>query len=194
MIHKMRSSRPGHVQIVFELPSSIWANQIFLTGEFNEWDEHSLPMKQDRDGVWRKSLDLPSGRNYEFRYIIDGQWQIDFHADFFSSNIFVAQNSVINAELPNGTSQSTRQSGKQQLRQRAQELVKHSVSQQMGSSSNGKNWFPLSEVDAPKLQRFRTRPPLYFHYIILLSQPLHFGFILKRFQDRIEYTPNQTDR
>lgn len=161
MIHKMLSSRPGHVQIVFELPSSIWANRIFLTGEFNEWNEHNLPMKQDRDGVWRRSVDLPSGRSYEFRYIIDGQWQTNFHADGFSSNMFGAQNSVINTELPKGVSQNAMRTGQQQLRQRAQEIVKHSVSQQTDRSSSAKDatWFPMSEIDTPKLQRFRTRTP-----------------------------------
>ena len=37
MIHKYRSSLPGHVTVVFELPASVWAGRIYLTGDFNDW-------------------------------------------------------------------------------------------------------------------------------------------------------------
>lgn len=100
MVRKYRSPLPGHVRVVFELPSCIWADRIYLSGDFNDWREDDLPLRQDRNGVWQATLDLPLGRQYEFRYVIDGQWRTDSHADGFADNRYGSQNSVIIADLP----------------------------------------------------------------------------------------------
>lgn len=100
MIRKMRSPQPGHVRVTFELPSCVWADRIYLTGEFNNWSETDLPLHQDRNGVWQATLDLPLGKRYQFRYIIDGQWRSDSHADGHADNSFGSQNSLVVAELP----------------------------------------------------------------------------------------------
>lgn len=100
MIHKSRSPIPGHIRVVFELPSCVWADRIYLTGDFNNWNDRDLPLHQSRTGVWQATLDLPIGKQYEFRYVIDGQWRTDFHADGFTDNGYGSQNSVVVAELP----------------------------------------------------------------------------------------------
>ncbi|RIK55964.1 MAG: glycoside hydrolase family 13 [Chloroflexi bacterium] len=100
MIRKSRSPYPGHVRVTFELPSCVWADRIYLTGDFNNWSKSDLPLRQDRNGVWQAMLDLPMGRRYEFRYLIDGQWRTDSHADGYATNTYGSQNSVVIAELP----------------------------------------------------------------------------------------------
>ena len=95
MIRKYPSPVLGHVRIVFELPSSIWADRIYLTGDFNNWCENDIRFQQTRSAVWQATVDLPMGRHYEFRYLIDGQWYTDSHAD----NIIDSPNSVVVAEL-----------------------------------------------------------------------------------------------
>ena len=52
-----------------------------------------------RNAVWQATIDLPMGIHYEFRYIIDGQWHTDFHADGYADNSFGSYNSVVLAEL-----------------------------------------------------------------------------------------------
>ena len=99
MIHKARSSVSGHICLTFELPAPVWADQVFLVGEFNDWDERATPLAQTRGG-WQVTLDLLANRFYEFRYLIDGRWQTDYRADGLSSNGFGSQNSVVNAVLP----------------------------------------------------------------------------------------------
>ncbi len=86
MIYKIPTSQPGLVCVVFELPSCVWADRIVVSGTFNNWDERAVTMHQDRDGVWRARLELPIGQRYEFRYLIDGRWQTDYHADGFMDN------------------------------------------------------------------------------------------------------------
>ena len=100
MIYKIPSPLTGHVRIVFELPSCLWADRIFLVGDFNQWQENVTPMQQDRDGVWRATVDFPKGSSCQFRYLIDGQWKTDYHADGFAQSGYGAENSVVHATLP----------------------------------------------------------------------------------------------
>jgi hypothetical protein len=100
VIQKQRSPLSGHVRVVFELPSCIWADRIYLTGDFNDWQTGDIRLQQTRSGVWQAALDLPLGKSYQFRYVIDGQWRTDSHADGLSENNFGSQNSVVVAELP----------------------------------------------------------------------------------------------
>lgn len=100
MIHKQPSPFPGHIRVTFELPSCLWADRIYLIGDFNQWNERSTPMRQERDGVWRARVDLPAGNHYQFRYMIDGQWKTDNHADGFAQGHYGVDNSVVFAALP----------------------------------------------------------------------------------------------
>jgi hypothetical protein len=81
MIYKTTSPIPRHLRVTFELPASLWASQVSVVGDFNEWSQSATPMTQARDGAWRATIDLPSGRCYEFRYRVDGQWRMDAQAD-----------------------------------------------------------------------------------------------------------------
>ena len=97
MIYKNISSLRNHLRVTFELPANIWADRIWLVGDFNDWQPGVTPMRQERDAVWRATLDLPLGKRYEFRYIIDGQWQSDCHADGFMVNDYGSDNSIVDA-------------------------------------------------------------------------------------------------
>lgn len=100
MITKRKSSRPGFVRVCFELPAYLWADRIYLVGEFNHWDRHQTPMQQDRDGVWRVELELPCGKRFEFRYLVDNHWLTDCHSDGVTTNPFGSQNSIVETILP----------------------------------------------------------------------------------------------
>jgi hypothetical protein len=63
MIHKLPSSAPGHVQVVFELPPFLWADHIAVVGDFSQWCPTVTPMQQDRDGVWRVAEGTPCCRS-----------------------------------------------------------------------------------------------------------------------------------
>jgi 1,4-alpha-glucan branching enzyme len=100
MIRKLPSTHPGVVRIVFELPACVWADRIFVSGDFNGWSTDNLAMVQERDGVWRATIELPANRRYQFRYLIDGQWQTEWHADGFADSGHGSQNSVLETSLP----------------------------------------------------------------------------------------------
>jgi 1,4-alpha-glucan branching enzyme len=65
-------------RVTFTLPNSIWANAIYLVGDFNDWNRTSHPFPQDRDGHWSITVDLELGRAFQFRYLRDGEeWMND---------------------------------------------------------------------------------------------------------------------
>jgi 1,4-alpha-glucan branching enzyme len=97
MIHKKPLPDGKSVQVTFELPSSIWAERVNLVGDFNDWNPASDEMRQGRgDGNWRIALTLPAGREYQFRYLVNGRdWHNDWHADKYAPNRFGTDNSVV---------------------------------------------------------------------------------------------------
>jgi len=97
MIRKAPSPKGGKVLVTFELPASLWASQVHLIGDFNEWNPTSHPLTQRRaDEVWEITLELDAGREYQFRYLLDDQeWCNDSHPDGYAPNPYGGDNSVV---------------------------------------------------------------------------------------------------
>ncbi|HIC89977.1 MAG TPA: glycoside hydrolase family 13 [Anaerolineae bacterium] len=97
MIRKRPSPNPGRVLVTFELPSAIWAERVNLVGDFNNWDTTATPMEQSKDdSAWRVTLELEAGREYQFRYLVNGtEWHNDWHADEYVPNEYGGDNSVV---------------------------------------------------------------------------------------------------
>jgi len=102
MIYKLASRDPHKVFVRFELPPAIWADQVHLAGDFNDWNHTSHPMVSNRDdGIWYIVLELERGKSYEFRYLVNGrEWHNDWKADQYVPNSFGGTNSVVFADLP----------------------------------------------------------------------------------------------
>jgi 1,4-alpha-glucan branching enzyme len=72
------------------------AKQVYLAGDFNGWDESSLPMIRREDGVWEISQDLKPGE-YQYKYLVDGNWQTDSQQEMVA-NQFGTMNNIIRIE------------------------------------------------------------------------------------------------
>ncbi len=68
-----------------------------LVGDFNDWTADKTPMKKLKDGGFSVTVDLPVGRDYQFRYFIDGTvWENDNDADRYEYSPFGnCENSVV---------------------------------------------------------------------------------------------------
>lgn len=96
MISKRQSTNPDKVLVTFSIPGTIWAGRINLVGDFNNWDQESLPFLHNRRGDWVIELELDAGREYRFRYLLDGaEWRDEFQADKFVRNKYGTHDSVI---------------------------------------------------------------------------------------------------
>jgi 1,4-alpha-glucan branching enzyme len=73
------------------------AGKVNVVGDFNQWNETSDELKPLKDGSFSQTLELESGREYQFRYLIDGvTWMNDEEADrYVSSGLGDSQNAVI---------------------------------------------------------------------------------------------------
>lgn len=67
------------------------AQSVFLSGDFNQWDLSSHPLKRDKNGMWKISLNLNPGQ-YEYRFFVDGEWQSDPSCCDFVDNPFGTSN------------------------------------------------------------------------------------------------------
>ncbi|MBI2502747.1 MAG: glycoside hydrolase [Candidatus Latescibacteria bacterium] len=79
--------------ITFQL-SAPEARAVFLAGSFNDWEATSLPMAQDERGVWKAEVDLEAGV-YEYRFMVDGEWQDDPECEERCANGFGTCNCVV---------------------------------------------------------------------------------------------------
>jgi len=79
-------------KVPFEFPAPE-AQKVYLAGDFNYWDSSSNPMKKDKKGIWKISLSLKPGR-YEYRFLVDGNWENDPSCCDCVPNEFGSQNCV----------------------------------------------------------------------------------------------------
>ncbi len=72
------------------------ATKVQLLGDFNNWDESIEPMTALKSNDFTAILELETGKEYQFRYLIDGNaWKNEAQADGFVVNSFGVENSVV---------------------------------------------------------------------------------------------------
>lgn len=68
-------------KVTFVLPAEIVADasQGLLLGEFNNWDkDNGFSLKKSKDGSMKATVELETGKSYEYRYLLDGgRWVND---------------------------------------------------------------------------------------------------------------------
>jgi 1,4-alpha-glucan branching enzyme len=72
------------------------AQKVNISGDFNDWDQELTRMKRLRNGDFTITLELEKGKEYHFRYLIDGKrWENDWFADKYLPNPFGGDDSVV---------------------------------------------------------------------------------------------------
>lgn len=71
--------------------------EVAILGEFNDWDPTDATMRKLKDGSFTRTLELETGHEYQFRYLVDGKvWINDKEADKYAhSGVANEQNSVV---------------------------------------------------------------------------------------------------
>ncbi len=97
MIQKqyIRTLQTTTCRLTFVLPELIWADSVYVVGDFNGWDMTALPMQQDAQGQWKATIEVEAGGVYQFRYLCDGDWLNDNQADAYYANDYGGHNSVV---------------------------------------------------------------------------------------------------
>ncbi len=86
-------------RVTFRLPETAApdARSVCIVGDFNDWNIHANPMKRLENVDYIIKLDLETGREYQFRYLIDElKWENDWNADkYVKSSYGDCDNSVV---------------------------------------------------------------------------------------------------
>jgi len=69
------------------------AKSVLVAGDFTGWQEAPIELKKSKGSVWKKTVALPPGR-YEYRLLVDGQWQDDPSCNERQPNQFGGSNCV----------------------------------------------------------------------------------------------------
>lgn len=75
MQHNIMVSNEYTEKVTFEYLHSDGIENIFLMGNFNDWDRMSLPLEK-KDGLWKRIVNFVPG-NYEYKFVIDQKELID---------------------------------------------------------------------------------------------------------------------
>jgi len=79
-----------------EIPAGLEAKSLNLVGDFNDWDVEATPMKRIKGGAFRVILELEPGREYRFRYLVDGEhWCNDWNADTYAPGRFGEDDCIV---------------------------------------------------------------------------------------------------
>ncbi len=72
-------------KVTFSLPAEAVENakKVTVLGDFNNWDPaEATLLKKQKDGSYKAIVELEPGREYQFRYLLDGEkWENDWAAD-----------------------------------------------------------------------------------------------------------------
>jgi chromosome partitioning protein len=80
--------------VLFALESS-QAKDVRVVGNFNEWNpDKALPLIRQKGGVWKKGMYLDAG-NYQYKFVVDGEWINDPHNARSIPNEFGESNSLL---------------------------------------------------------------------------------------------------
>ena len=88
-----QASRGRIVEYRFYYDGNPAAKAVFVAGDFNGWDPLADRMVK-RNGTFCKRIRLEPGE-YQFKFVVDGEWMADPAADAQVVNSFGSQNSVL---------------------------------------------------------------------------------------------------
>lgn len=85
-------------RVSFRLPAEVVPGEcsVHITGDFNGWEIDATPMTRLKNGNYGVTVALETGREYRFRYLIDGcRWENDWAADRYDPNPHGGFDSVV---------------------------------------------------------------------------------------------------
>jgi 1,4-alpha-glucan branching enzyme len=96
MLKKSYSQTGQKCRVMFDLQPNGDVQTAHVCGDFNDWSPSKHPMKRRKDGSYWASFWVEAGRQYRFRYLLNGeQWQNDQDADGYVPNPYGGEDSVL---------------------------------------------------------------------------------------------------
>lgn len=84
IVRKEYQKKDRVCRVVFQMinGNGLYARNIRIVGEFNNWNKKAKPMNKPKEGVFIQELELEPNREYQFRYLVDDFfWENEPQAD-----------------------------------------------------------------------------------------------------------------
>ena len=95
MPKKTLAKNGSTAKVTFEL-REVEAEAVHVVGDFNHWSTGETPLVRRKDGRFSTTLTLPAGKEYRYRYVLDGdRWTNDADADRSEPNDHGSEDSVL---------------------------------------------------------------------------------------------------
>jgi 1,4-alpha-glucan branching enzyme len=85
-------TKKGEVTFIFDKKPD--AKQVYVAGDFNQWNPSNTKMTKTQDGSWRAKLTLSPG-HYQYKFVADGTWIEDSGSKQKIPNPFGSVNNVV---------------------------------------------------------------------------------------------------
>ena len=69
------------------------AGSVLVAGDFTKWETSPISLVKEETGMWKTTLTLKPGK-YQYRLLVDGQWQNDPECTLHVANPFGTSNNV----------------------------------------------------------------------------------------------------
>ena len=80
--------------VTFTVPAKE-AKKVAVVGTFNEWNTEEAQLRKLKNGTFKGTIDLPTNTSYEFRYLVDSEYQNDEQADKFVWNEYAGTDNAV---------------------------------------------------------------------------------------------------
>jgi len=90
----LKERLPKLTEVTFSI-SAPEAKEVYLAGDFNQWQLGDFGRMEPDKGTWRKKLRLMPGNRYHYRFVIDGQWTEDPNNPVQETNPYGQKDSLI---------------------------------------------------------------------------------------------------
>ena len=77
--------------------SSTPGKRVFVAGSFNNWQMTTRMKEKEQSGTYRCRLLLEPGE-YQYKFVVNGEWRLDGQNGCFAPNGFGELNSVLKVE------------------------------------------------------------------------------------------------
>lgn len=96
MLTKSYAKNGKTCKVTFKVDAALGAQSGAVLGEFNDWQGEKHPLTKRKDGSLTTTISLEAGKEYRFRYLLDGaNWLNDEAPDAFAPNRYGGQDCVV---------------------------------------------------------------------------------------------------
>ncbi len=81
-------------KVTFTVPAQD-AKKVSVVGDFNNWNPEENELKRLKNGSFKGTFDFPKKNSYEFRYLIDGNYENEAEADGFQWNEYAGTENAV---------------------------------------------------------------------------------------------------